>query len=68
LRTDHFSNARAARSCAPLIGGLEFKFPAKCLFLAVKPYALAPAVWTDAIIPSRNFHTDLRSSLVVLLP
>jgi len=22
-RTDHFSNARAARSCAPLIGGLE---------------------------------------------
>src|SRR6516225_7658012 len=23
LRTDHFSNARAARSCAPLIGGLE---------------------------------------------
>jgi hypothetical protein len=23
LRTDHFSNVRAARSCAPVIGGLE---------------------------------------------
>jgi hypothetical protein len=33
LRTDHFSNARAARSCAPLIGGLEFRFPATRLFL-----------------------------------
>src|SRR5262249_11733888 len=33
LRTDHFSNARAARICAPLIGGLEFKFPATRLFL-----------------------------------
>jgi len=27
-RTDHFSNARAARSCAPLIGGLDVKFSA----------------------------------------
>src|SRR6516225_5602564 len=43
LRADHFSNARAARICAPLIGGLESKFPAMRLFLAVKPYAVAPA-------------------------
>ena len=27
---------RAARICAPLIGGLEFKFPATRLFSAVK--------------------------------
>jgi hypothetical protein len=35
LRTDHFSNARAERICAPLIGGMELKFPATRLFLAV---------------------------------
>jgi len=32
-RTDHFSNARAARICAPLIGGSEVKFPATRRFL-----------------------------------
>jgi hypothetical protein len=35
-RTDQFSNARAARSCAPLIGGVEVNLLSE-LLLATRP-------------------------------